>query len=200
MNYSLEVFFILSVSVLFKRLRNIHKKIVTLILLMFLLLSLLMLTGCFVDTAVEVSDRTAEKALQIALEQQDKSYVWGGRGPDEFDCSGLITWAYKQAVGRKKIFSISGYTTTDATMSDLYYWNVKQISLEEMEAGDIIFMTSGENEVSHGGLFIEWINEKEFLFVHASSARGKVVTDHWNTEKSGAYHELIGAGRLTADR
>ena len=24
-------------------------------------------------------------------------YVWGAAGPDEFDCSGLVMWAYAQA-------------------------------------------------------------------------------------------------------
>lgn len=35
-------------------------------------------------------------ALQAGLTQIGKPYVWGGTGPDGFDCSGLVVWAYKQ--------------------------------------------------------------------------------------------------------
>lgn len=32
----------------------------------------------------------------LALSRQGASYVWGGAGPDQFDCSGLTMWAYQQ--------------------------------------------------------------------------------------------------------
>ncbi|MGW0175760.1 NlpC/P60 family protein [Rhodococcus sp. NPDC003322] len=35
-------------------------------------------------------------ALQAALTQVGKPYVWGATGPDGYDCSGLMVWAYKQ--------------------------------------------------------------------------------------------------------
>lgn len=36
------------------------------------------------------------KALQIALTRIGSPYVWGATGPNAFDCSGLVYWAYKQ--------------------------------------------------------------------------------------------------------
>lgn len=37
-------------------------------------------------------------ALKFALAQVGKKpYVWGAKGPNAFDCSGLMQWAYKQA-------------------------------------------------------------------------------------------------------
>jgi cell wall-associated NlpC family hydrolase len=39
----------------------------------------------------------AGRAMQIALDQVGKTYVYGGAGPDHFDCSGLILYAYAQA-------------------------------------------------------------------------------------------------------
>ncbi|WP_038169508.1 C40 family peptidase [Tomitella biformata] len=35
-------------------------------------------------------------ALQVALTRIGTPYVWGATGPDSFDCSGLVQWAYKQ--------------------------------------------------------------------------------------------------------
>lgn len=35
-------------------------------------------------------------AVQAALTRIGDPYVWGATGPDSFDCSGLMVWAYKQ--------------------------------------------------------------------------------------------------------
>ncbi|MFT4043631.1 MAG: C40 family peptidase [Gordonia sp. (in: high G+C Gram-positive bacteria)] len=36
-------------------------------------------------------------AVQAALSRIGDPYVWGATGPDAFDCSGLMVWAYQQA-------------------------------------------------------------------------------------------------------
>jgi cell wall-associated NlpC family hydrolase len=35
-------------------------------------------------------------ALRAALTRMNMPYVWGATGPNSFDCSGLVQWAYKQ--------------------------------------------------------------------------------------------------------
>jgi cell wall-associated NlpC family hydrolase len=40
---------------------------------------------------------SAADAIRAASQQIGDPYVWGGVGPDGWDCSGLIQWAYKQA-------------------------------------------------------------------------------------------------------
>ncbi|MGQ4617163.1 NlpC/P60 family protein [Nocardia sp. R7R-8] len=35
-------------------------------------------------------------ALAAAMTQIGKPYEWGGTGPDSWDCSGLVQWAYRQ--------------------------------------------------------------------------------------------------------
>ena len=39
---------------------------------------------------------TALQAVDIARAQTGKPYVWGGKGPDVFDCSGLMQYVYGQ--------------------------------------------------------------------------------------------------------
>ncbi|MCV7032246.1 C40 family peptidase [Mycobacterium sherrisii] len=36
-------------------------------------------------------------AVRAALSRLGRPYVWGATGPDRFDCSGLVQWAYAQA-------------------------------------------------------------------------------------------------------
>ena len=165
-------------------------------------MTIFLLAGCVEEpggTKTNIPDR--QSALEIALKQLNKEYVWGGRGPDNFDCSGLITYSYKMALERNYIFNIDGWVTDDATMQDLYDYNVEIISLSRMKPGDIIFMTDTEGEITHGGLFREWIQEnKRFKFVHASSYYGKVIEDTWYINNMDRDLWFVNAGRFEASR
>jgi peptidoglycan DL-endopeptidase CwlO len=39
----------------------------------------------------------AGAAVRAALSRLGRPYVWGATGPDQFDCSGLVQWAYARA-------------------------------------------------------------------------------------------------------
>ncbi|OBA81878.1 hypothetical protein A9W99_13045 [Mycobacterium sp. 1164966.3] len=39
----------------------------------------------------------AAVAVRAALSRLGRPYVWGATGPNQFDCSGLVQWAYAQA-------------------------------------------------------------------------------------------------------
>lgn len=41
--------------------------------------------------------RRAGIAVHAALSRLGRPYVWGATGPNQFDCSGLVQWAYAQA-------------------------------------------------------------------------------------------------------
>lgn len=146
---------------------------------------------------VTISEAEAKAALGVALQNIDKPYVYGGRGPEVFDCSGLITYSYKIALDRENIFLIgTSFVTSDATMIDLYYYNTEPLPNEQIKPGDIVFITAEQGKVNHGGLFVRWLDAVTFEFVNASSYFGKVVIDTWPTEGTKRDQWFVSAGRL----
>jgi hypothetical protein len=44
-----------------------------------------------------IASQPGEGAVLAALSKRGRPYVWGAKGPDKFDCSGLVQWAWSQA-------------------------------------------------------------------------------------------------------
>jgi cell wall-associated NlpC family hydrolase len=66
--------------------------------------------------------------LRIALGQQGKPYVWGATGPDAFDCSGLIVYAWRMA----------GYRSTVRTSQQMYRVS-DPVTFGAEQPGDLVF-------------------------------------------------------------
>ncbi len=60
-----------------------------------------------------------------------KPYVWGGAGPNNFDCSGLVYAAY-HAAGL-------GFPSWSRLTAALYYGYTKRIPLDQLQPGDVLF-------------------------------------------------------------
>ncbi|MDM9944008.1 NlpC/P60 family protein [Clostridioides difficile] len=73
----------------------------------------------------------ADKFVQLALAQKGKPYKWGAKGPNAFDCSGLIYYCLK-TIGFK-----DDYVTSSAVFNGRVSWMTK-IDLSEARAGDIL--------------------------------------------------------------
>ncbi|HEY8497210.1 MAG TPA: NlpC/P60 family protein [Limnochordales bacterium] len=145
-----------------------------------------------------VTDDVASRALAVALSVEGTPYLDGGQDPTVgFDCSGLIIWAYGQVIPDLKL-RIGSVTVRDATQDELWRYNVVVIPPQEMKPGDIVFITNNEQRITHGGLFIEWVNEDmtEFRFVNASSYHREVTLDTWPVEGEKRGQWFVGAGRL----
>ena len=75
-----------------------------------------------------VTEEQRKKILIAALSKVGKTtYVWGASGPDSYDCSGLVQYAYAAA----------GLKVPHSSASDRAMCSVKPIS--ELEAGDMVF-------------------------------------------------------------
>jgi cell wall-associated NlpC family hydrolase len=77
-------------------------------------------------------------ALAAGLTRVGDPYVWGATGPDEFDCSGLVQWAFHQ-VG----INLPRTTYAQATVGT-------PVSRDELQPGDVVFFYS---DASHVGIY-----------------------------------------------
>ncbi|SDG88801.1 Cell wall-associated hydrolase, NlpC family [Sinosporangium album] len=73
------------------------------------------------------SDNQIRTALTAAASKLGRPYVWGAEGPDSFDCSGLVQWAFAQA----------GIRVPRVTHQQFVAG--AQIPLEQARPGDLIF-------------------------------------------------------------
>jgi len=110
-----------------------------------------------------------EGAIDAALSKVGSPYSWGSAGPNSFDCSGLMVWAFKQ-VG----ISLPHY-------SGAQYAGTTRISRSQLQPGDLVFWGSGGSE--HVALYMGG-NQ----LVHAFSsnrATGVTALDGWWKAPSG---------------
>jgi peptidoglycan DL-endopeptidase CwlO len=79
------------------------------------------------------------QAVKWALTRVGDPYVWGGAGPNVFDCSGLVMWAYAH-VG----ISLAHFTGDQWTEGE-------HVSRSQLQPGDIVFFFA---DISHEGMYI----------------------------------------------
>lgn len=79
-----------------------------------------------------------EAVLRYACAQLGKPYVFGGAGPNSFDCSGLTMMAYKQ-VG----INLSHYVPNQYSAS-------RHVSRSQLQPGDLVFF----HDLGHVGLYV----------------------------------------------
>jgi cell wall-associated NlpC family hydrolase len=87
----------------------------------------------------------ARKAIAYAKKQIGKPYLWGGAGPDRFDCSGLTMRAWQQAGVPFSHWSVAQYAQG------------RKISLSNLRPGDLVFFSTDLAEyraIVHVGLYI----------------------------------------------
>ncbi|MBA3800252.1 MAG: C40 family peptidase, partial [Geodermatophilaceae bacterium] len=81
----------------------------------------------------------ARIAVETAYAQLGDTYVWGGDGPDEFDCSGLTMYSYAAAG-----VSLPHSSRSQSTMGI-------PVSRDELQPGDLVFYYS---PVSHVAIYV----------------------------------------------
>lgn len=87
---------------------------------------------------------STEAAIDYALAQLGKPYVWGGNGPSGYDCSGLVQQAYRRSgIGLPRV-------------ADDQYAATTPISAGQLRRGDLVFWSdSGRaSGIHHVGIYL----------------------------------------------
>jgi cell wall-associated NlpC family hydrolase len=105
-------------------------------------------TGCQMtggSPSIGAPNQAVAAAIQFAEQQIGKPYLWGGTGPDAFDCSGLVMMAYRAA-------GINIPRTSE------YQWDFgPRIPEDQAEPGDLVFFAGSDGtptDPGHVGLVI----------------------------------------------
>lgn len=122
-----------------------------------------------VPAAVTVVD-TARKMLGVP-------YRYGGAGPSGFDCSGLVSYAYR-SVGIQV-----------PRTSGEQFRRANRVELQDLQPGDILFFRLNPPKVSHVAIY-----DRDGRFIHAPSS-GKQVS-YASLDNPYWRQHLIAAGRF----
>ena len=132
-------------------------------------------------TAERQAPRQAERndVALFAMGLLDTRYRWGGRGPATgFDCSGLVSHVFEQAIGLK----VQG---SSAELGQ----KVRPVAADALQPGDLVFFNTLGPRYSHVGVYVG-----EGRFVHASNPRTGVRIDRLSNRYYAQRFE--GAGSL----
>ena len=106
-------------------------------------------------------------------------YVYGGNGPDKFDCSGFTKYVYTHF----------GYKIGRTASSQLGYGT--SVAADQLQAGDLVFFNEGNPSVAatHVGIYIA-----DGQFIHATTNHNMVEIDTLYGSYNSRYY--IGARRI----
>ena len=107
------------------------------------------------ETPAPATSGAAEAFINAALAQLGKTYVLGGKGPDIFDCSGLVYYALQASGNGISYMTSYGWADSGYTRID---------SMQGLQRGDVVCVKG------HVGVYLG-----DGQVVHASSSNGKVV-------------------------
>ncbi|AOM31575.1 N-acetylmuramoyl-L-alanine amidase [Enterococcus faecium] len=112
-----------------------------------------------IDAVLPTNTTNVQQAIvREAFKHLGKPYVWGAKGPNTFDCSGLTYYVYMKATGHY----IGGWT------GEQQYAGT-QIPVSQAQPGDLVFWGPSSGVTHHAGIYIG-----NGQFIHAPQPGDKV--------------------------
>lgn len=129
------------------------------------------------QNAPVVSGSVVQTAINAGYPHLGTPYVWAGKGPGGFDCSGFVSWAYGQA----------GVSLPSSTASMQY--SGSKVSYSDIKPGDLVFFDTYKKN-GHVGIYVG--NGK---FIGAQNSTGLAVADmtsgYWKNHFSGHVRRVV---------
>ena len=126
------------------------------------------------STKRSYNSKTINEIISLARSYTGVPYRSGGTDGNGMDCSGLLFCVYGQYG-----FSIPRISWQQSEIG-------KEVSLNELRAGDWVFFVTnkgGTSSINHAGIVTESKNPKEVYFIHASSSKGiredNLISKYW---------------------
>lgn len=137
-------------------------------------------SGANIGPADGSTSSKTQNFINKALSKQGTPYVFGAAGPDKFDCSGLVSWALKEA-------GVSGGRTTARGLQERYKGSA--VKKEDLKPGDLVFFWSPNNrgiprgQASHVEIYL---GNGKTMGTDSPKEGAKVEPINWDTFIGGA--------------
>lgn len=133
-------------------------------------------TESFKVNVYDPSKFAGDAVVQAAARKIGHAYVWGGSGPNVFDCSGLAQWSYRQA----------GKSIPRTATAQYYGASIHLSSYSELQPGDLVFFNTLGSRFSHVGIYVG-----NGQMIHAGTEatgvqRTSISSSYWTTRFTGA--------------
>lgn len=119
--------------------------------------------------------KARKRVVRVARSKVGSQYRWGGTGPWGFDCSGLVHYSYRKAMGKT-------LPRTAASQNN----GTRNISRSNLRRGDLVFF----NGNSHVAIYIG-----RNKVVHATNPRSGVRVDslsgYWGPRINGVGRVIV---------
>lgn len=142
-----------------------------------------------VSAATPISKSDREAIIAEAEKHIGKPYVWGGNGPDSFDCSGYTKWVYKHSIN----YDLPRVSEQQKTHMSTYGIQLPTNDINQWKKGDIIFY--GQNGVTeHVAIYYG-----DGKVIHAVGNKVQINNFGSIIDKNGKKYEILSVAKLGED-
>ena len=137
------------------------------------------LAGTVISGSTTVPNQAVSAAVAFAQKQIGKPYLWGGTGPDAFDCSGLVMMAY-QAAG----------VDIPRTSENQWAWGPK-VPASQVEPGDLVFFAGSDGTATNPGHVALVIGGGKMIEAYATGFPIRIST-YGTAASAGGDNQVVG--------
>ena len=140
------------------------------------------LAGTAVSGSTTMPNQAVSAAIAFAQKQIGKPYLWGGTGPDAFDCSGLVMMAYQVA-------GVNIPRTSEAQWA----WGPQVLS-SQVEPGDLVLFAGSDGTATNPGHVGLVIGGGKMIEAYATGFPIRVST-YGSASSAGGDNQVVGFTR-----